>query len=151
MSRGTQDTNQPASSRVRGSHPVSPTFPDRSTSFHRSSVGPSTPANTLAGLGFSAFARHYSQNPFFSSGYLDVSVRPVPLPFGITPHHGCWVSPFGHLWLLAVAHTSPELFAVYHVLHRHLTPRHPPCALIRFSVCDTEKSMLVIPVPVFVC
>ncbi len=33
---------------------------------------------------------------------------------------------------LAAAHASPELFAVYHVLLRHLTPRHPPCALIRF-------------------
>ena len=30
------------------------------------------------GLGFSAFARHYSRNPFFSSGYLDVSVPRVP-------------------------------------------------------------------------
>ena len=25
--------------------------------------------------------------------------------------------------------TSPELIAAYHVLHRHLTPRHPPSAL----------------------
>ena len=24
---------------------------------------------------------------------------------------------------------SPQLFAAYHVLHRLLTPRHPPCAL----------------------
>src|SRR5215831_7945294 len=24
---------------------------------------------------------------------------------------------------------SPELFAAYHVLHRLLVPRHPPCAL----------------------
>jgi hypothetical protein len=30
---------------------------------------------------------------------------------------------------VAPAHGSPELIAVYHVLHRHLTPRHPPCAL----------------------
>jgi hypothetical protein len=27
------------------------------------------------------------------------------------------------------AHGSPRLFAVYHVLHRPLTPRHPPYAL----------------------
>jgi hypothetical protein len=26
-------------------------------------------------------------------------------------------------------HASPSLFAVPHVLRRHLTPRHPPCAL----------------------
>ena len=25
--------------------------------------------------------------------------------------------------------SSPELFAAYHVLHRLLAPRHPPCAL----------------------
>ena len=31
-----------------------------------------------AGLGCSAFARHYSRNPLFSSGYLDVSVPRVP-------------------------------------------------------------------------
>ena len=43
------------------------------------------------------------------------------------------VSPFGHRRLLAAAHASPALFAVYHVLHRHLTPRHPPCALSRFE------------------
>ena len=30
------------------------------------------------GLGFSAFARHYLRNTFFSSGYLDVSVPRVP-------------------------------------------------------------------------
>ena len=30
------------------------------------------------GLGFSAFARHYSRNILFSSGYLDVSVLRVP-------------------------------------------------------------------------
>ena len=30
----------------------------------------------------------------------------------------------------AAAHTSPELFAVYRVLRRHLTPRHSPCALV---------------------
>ena len=30
------------------------------------------------GLGFSPFARHYSGNHFFSSGYLDVSVHLVP-------------------------------------------------------------------------
>ena len=28
------------------------------------------------------------------------------------------------------AHTYPGLFVVYHVLHRHLTPRHSPCALV---------------------
>ena len=28
--------------------------------------------------------------------------------------------------------SSPQLFAAYHVFHRLLVPRHPPCALLRF-------------------
>ena len=40
---------------------------------------PTTPAVATTGLGSSAFARHYSQNRLFSSPYLDVSVRAVPL------------------------------------------------------------------------
>ena len=31
----------------------------------------------------------------------------------------------------------PKLIAAYHVLHRLLVPRHPPCALIRFKYCIT--------------
>ncbi len=31
---------------------------------------------------------------------------------------------------------------MYHVLLRHLTPRHPPHALIHFCTCDTEKLIL---------
>ena len=41
------------------------------------------------------------------------------------------VSPFGHQGLFAPAHGSSLLFAVYHVLHRHLMPRHPPHTLTR--------------------
>ena len=29
--------------------------------------------------------------------------------------------------------SSPKLFAAYHVFHRLLVPRHPPCALIRLT------------------
>lgn len=43
-------------------------------------ASPATPDTVASGLGYSAFARHYSQNPLFSSSYLDVSVRTVPLP-----------------------------------------------------------------------
>ena len=70
---------------------------------------------------------------FSSSGYLDVSVHRVP---------------FIHLWIQCMIHevfscgfphsdicgssdicSSPQLFAAYHVFHRLLVPRHPPCAL----------------------
>ena len=70
---------------------------------------------------------------FSSSPYLDVSVQAVPL-------HTLWI----HVWMHTVfvcgfphsdIHgskvicTSPWLFAAYHVFHRLLVPRHPPCAL----------------------
>ena len=70
---------------------------------------------------------------FFSSGYLDVSVPRVPF-------HTLWIG----VWILEVCSSgfphseisgsldicsSPKLFAAYHVFHRLLVPRHPPCAL----------------------
>jgi hypothetical protein len=86
---------------LRDFHPLRLTFPDPSFSCAASLfASPTTPA--CAGLGFSAFARHYSQNPFLSSGYLDVSVPPVPHPnlcvqLGLHGHAPMRVSPFGHL------------------------------------------------------
>ena len=71
---------------------------------------------------------------FSSSGYLDVSVHRVPF-------HTLWI----HVWITGVfpagfPHseisgsmvicTSPKLIAAYHVFHRLLVPRHPPCALL---------------------
>ena len=71
---------------------------------------------------------------FSSSGYLDVSVHRVPL-------HTLWIG----VWMTGVLpagfpHSDicgsmdicsyPQLFAAYHVFHRLLVPRHPPCALI---------------------
>ena len=70
---------------------------------------------------------------FSSSGYLDVSVHRVPL-------HTLWIGVWIHVvftcgfphseisgsWLIC---SSPKLFAAYHVFHRLLVPRHPPCAL----------------------
>ena len=70
---------------------------------------------------------------FSSSGYLDVSVHRVPF-------HTLWIG----VWMTGVfpagfPHSdisgssdicsSPKLFAAYHVFHRLLVPRHPPCAL----------------------
>ena len=70
---------------------------------------------------------------FSSSGYLDVSVHRVPL-------HTLWIG----VWMTGVLpagfpHSDicgsmdicsyPQLFAAYHVFHRLLVPRHPPCAL----------------------
>ena len=53
------------------------------------------------------------------------------------------VSLFGNLRVLTSAHDSPKLIAVYYVLHRHLTPRHPPYALSSFLKHDAEKLKFV--------
>ena len=76
---------------------------------------------------------------FSSSGYLDVSVHRVP-------SHTLWI----YVWVLEVSSSgfphseicgsrdicsSPQLFAAYHVFHRLLVPRHPPCALLSLTIC----------------
>ena len=82
---------------------------------------------------------------FSSSGYLDVSVHRVPF-------HSLWIG----LWILEVCSSrfphsdisgsmdicsSPKLFAAYHVFHRLLVPRHPPCALTTLTVAGTIESL----------
>ena len=84
---------------------------------------------------------------FSSSGYLDVSVHRVPF-------HTLWIG----VWMTEVFSagfphsdisgsmdicSSPKLFAAYHVFHRLLVPRHPPCALFlldRFHQFRTSVS-----------
>ena len=70
---------------------------------------------------------------FSSSGYLDVSVHRVPFH---TLWIGVWIlegfsSRFPHSDISGSMDicSSPKLFAAYHVFHRLLVPRHPPCAL----------------------
>ena len=86
---------------------------------------------------------------FFSSPYLDVSVQAVPL-------HTLWIG----VWMTEVFSagfphsdisgsmdicSSPKLFAAYHVFHRLLVPRHPPCALLRLTnfLCHVASRQLV--------
>ena len=71
---------------------------------------------------------------FSSSGYLDVSVHRVPcLNLCIQLRStGVFPARFPHSDIcgsMCICH-SPQLFAAYHVFHRLLVPRHPPCALI---------------------
>ena len=70
---------------------------------------------------------------FSSSGYLDVSVHRVPLHtlwIGVWIHEVCSCG-FPHSDISGSMDicSSPKLFAAYHVFHRLLVPRHPPCAL----------------------
>ena len=71
---------------------------------------------------------------FFSSRYLDVSVPRVPflqLCIGCRIHEVCSCG-FPHSDISGSRDicSSPKLIAAYHVFHRLLVPRHPPCALI---------------------
>ena len=103
---------------------------------------------TVWALSISLAATLEIEVSFFSSGYLDVSVPPVPF-------HTLWIG----VWILEVCSSgfphsdisgsmdicsSPKLFAAYHVFHRLLVPRHPPCALIsltkRFSFAGADYS-----------
>ena len=74
---------------------------------------------------------------FSSSGYLDVSVHRVPL-------HTLWIGVWIHeVFSCGFPHSEicgsmdicslPQLIAAYHVFHRLLVPRHPPCALLRLT------------------
>ena len=70
---------------------------------------------------------------FSSSGYLDVSVHRVPflkLCIGLRILEVCSIR-FPHSEISGSKDicSSPKLFAAYHVFHRLLVPRHPPCAL----------------------
>ena len=124
---------------LRGSHPLLPPFPERSVRRPVRDRGPTTPSTEAAGLGCSAFARHYSRNTCLFLGLRRCFSSPGSLTRRCNASSSHWVSPFGDRWLITSAHDLPALIAVYHVLHRHLTPRHPPCALNRFVRSDTEK------------
>ena len=70
---------------------------------------------------------------FSSSGYLDVSVHRVPSVW-LWIHHTVaegFSAGFPHSDISGSMDicSSPKLFAAYHVFHRLLVPRHPPCAL----------------------
>jgi hypothetical protein len=54
---------------------------------------------------------------FFSSSYLDVSVRQVSIPFGISRLQRDGL-PHSEITGSKVICTYPELIAAYHVLHR---------------------------------
>ena len=75
---------------------------------------------------------------FSSSGYLDVSVHRVPLLtlwIGVRiPEVFSGGFPHSDISGSLDICSSPKLFAAYHVFHRLLVPRHPPCALYSITI-----------------
>lgn len=107
------------------------------------------PHNLRCGLDSSAFARRYWRNlvlDFYSSGYWDVSVRPVSYirlsqPFGYL-HRTLTSSSldgFPHSETAGSQdyNSSPTNIAVIYVLPRHEYPGHPLSTLLR---CREQRS-----------
>ena len=88
-------------------------------------------------LPFSLAATSGIDVSFSSSGYLDVSVHRVPSVWLCIYHTVTEVfsAGFPHSDISGSKDicSSPKLFAAYHVFHRLLVPRHPPCALISLT------------------
>ena len=82
---------------------------------------------------------------FSSSGYLDVSVHRVPSVWLCIYHTVTEVfsAGFPHSDISGSKDicSSPKLFAAYHVFHRLLVPRHPPCALLRLTLLPVIYSV----------
>ena len=82
---------------------------------------------------------------FSSSGYLDVSVPRVPhvqlcIHCTLTEVSSAGF-PHSDISGSLDMFSSPKLFAAYHVFHRLLVPRHPPCALTTLTVAGTIESL----------
>ena len=85
---------------------------------------------------------------FSSSPYLDVSVQEVPLIYLCIQYmiHELLSCGLLHSEICGsqFAYNLPQLIAVNHVLRRFPMPRHPPCALISFTICLTEFSKILV-------
>ena len=137
--------------RIRGFHPLRPAFPKPFSCPLRSSVR-SEPRGARAAVWappVSLAATPGIDVSFFSSGYLDVSVRRVPL-------HALWIRAWMRRgFLRGFPHSdtrgslgmcpSPRLFAACRVFLRLLAPRHPPRALFRLTFLP--RSLRGLPVP----
>ena len=140
MSRGTLDTAMSLFLSLTGLSPfiagLSRTVPLRFEVIN----AVRTPECTHSGLGSFHFARRYFGNrkfSFSSSGYLDVSVHRVPsvylwIQYTVTEDYSAGF-PHSEICGSKDICSSPQLIAAYHVFHRLLVPRHPPCALFSLT------------------
>ncbi len=125
--------------RLRGFHPLWQAFPKPFPCLRLPLRSPSPRCARTAvwALPLSLAATCGIDLSFSSSGYLDVSVRRVPL------HALCIQTWMAGLPPAGFPHSdtsgsqdicsSPELFAAYRVFLRLPVPRHPPCALLRMA------------------
>ena len=126
--------------RLRGFHPLRPVFPGP-FGYLQFSLVQSEPqyARILVwALPGSLAATSGIDVSFFSSGYLDVSVRRVPSACLWIQHTVTEVfsAGFPHSDICGSQPIcgSPQLFAAYRVFLRPLVPRHPPRALFCLTV-----------------
>ena len=140
MSRGTLDPASCNSDFTYGTFTLSGLLSQNSSAGITESIMRSEPRNARTpvwALSISLAATLEIEVSFFSSGYLDVSVPPVPF-------HTLWIG----VWILEVCSSgfphsdisgsmdicsSPKLIAACHVLRRLLMPRHSPCALFSLT------------------
>ena len=98
-----------------------------------------TPECSHSGLGSFPFARRYSGNHccflflrllrcFSSPGSLCTPIRLALIQCTVTEGYSAGF-PHSDICGSMDMCSSPQLFAAYHVFHRLLVPRHPPCAL----------------------
>ena len=140
MSRGTLDSALPASLSLTGLSPSPAGLPRAILLGLLVISAVRTPGCTHPGLGSSGSARRYSRNHsyflflrllrcFSSPGSLRMPIRGF-----LVQHTVAEVSsagfPHSDTRGSRLICSSPRLFAAYHVFHRLLVPRHPPCALL---------------------
>ena len=87
---------------------------------------------------------------FSSSGYLDVSVHRVPsvnlwIQLTVTEVFSAGL-PHSDICGSMLICSSPQLFAAYHVFHRLLVPRHPPCALHSLTISKQCRPVIYLSI-----
>jgi hypothetical protein len=135
--RGTQDTGLLLCLRLRDSHPVSLAFPEPFGSARRAFCRSYNPGGRSRRFGLLRF-----RSPLLAESFLFLRVLRCftsPGSLSLPPCRGLGVArsaragfPHSDTAGSSPAHGFPALFAVYHVLLRPGSPRHPPSAFCHF-------------------
>ena len=147
----TPDTNCSLLCRVRDYHPLRYTFPGISASSTLAYVCPYPKLYRYSLVWpppLSLAATHRISFDFFSSAYLDVSLRRVPL-ITLCVHvmihsSSLWWFPNSEIRGSMLIYSSPQLIAVSHVLLRLPMPRHSPYALFRLNFLKNDSLILAL-------